>query len=427
MENKDSVYHKFWGYLDKANDTYDTFVLNYHNKNYSDGVETYFHKKIATIVHLHYSELIPFCFEYISMIPPAIDIYITTSSISTLEIIDFHANRLNRANCHIIRKDNRGRDISSLLVTCRDIIAEYQYLCFIHDKKSATAEFDEDIEIWLNNMWDNMLKSTSYINNVIELLNNTQMGLLVPPKPYGKKVNYAFKNNWGINLENTNKLANELDISIIRENQNCDVLGTVFWCKTDALKKLFKKKWNYNDFPEEPLPGDGTISHSVERILPFVAQDAGFHVGYIMNSDYAAMQHIIMQKLLTISFDITRNTYGIDDIDKLLFFKKNMDECINYCKKHSEIYIYGAGKIGTYCRLFLEMNLIAIKGFIVSDKKDSRTEYRRVYQIDEVKKTKGMGIVIALNKKNREEVVHILKKYKLNDVFIYEFRARGIG
>ena len=53
-------------------------------------------------------------------------------------------------------------------------------------------------------------------------------------------------------------------------------VGTVYWSRVDALRKLFEYEWKYEDFDMEPLAEDGTLSHAIERILEFVARDAGY-------------------------------------------------------------------------------------------------------------------------------------------------------
>ena len=55
-------------------------------------------------------------------------------------------------------------------------------------------------------------------------------------------------------------------------------VGTMFWARTAALKPLFNLKLGWSDYPEEPLPNDGTILHALERLLPFVAQHAGYRL-----------------------------------------------------------------------------------------------------------------------------------------------------
>ena len=52
--------------------------------------------------------------------------------------------------------------------------------------------------------------------------------------------------------------------------------GTMFWARTAALRPLFDLRLAYNDYPEEPLAGDGTILHAIERLVPFSAEKMGF-------------------------------------------------------------------------------------------------------------------------------------------------------
>ncbi|MBQ7704067.1 MAG: hypothetical protein IJT73_01360, partial [Selenomonadaceae bacterium] len=60
----------------------------------------------------------------------------------------------------------------------------------------------------------------------------------------------------------------------------------VFWCRTAALEKITAYNWQVEDFPEEPMPDDGTVSHALERIFPFAAQAKGFYTGWLMTSNF---------------------------------------------------------------------------------------------------------------------------------------------
>ena len=64
-------------------------------------------------------------------------------------------------------------------------------------------------------------------------------------------------------------------------------VGNVFWCRTAALKKITNKNWTLEDFAEEPMPVDGTVSHALERMLAYAAQAEGFYTGWLMTEDFA--------------------------------------------------------------------------------------------------------------------------------------------
>ncbi|MGN0976192.1 MAG: rhamnan synthesis F family protein, partial [Gemmiger sp.] len=102
---------------------------------------------------------------------------------------------------------------------------------------------------------------------------------------------------WGPNFDNTKALAKKLkiDVPISGEKPPIAPFGSVFWFRVKALEPLFAKGWQHEDFPPEPLPPDGTISHAIERIYPFVAQKAGYYPAVIMSRDYAVLQSNTMQ------------------------------------------------------------------------------------------------------------------------------------
>ena len=68
-------------------------------------------------------------------------------------------------------------------------------------------------------------------------------------------------------------------------------IGNCFWAKYDALKPLFELNWNYDDFPQEPMPADGTVSHALERIHGYVAASEGYYTEFVMTDEYARSEY----------------------------------------------------------------------------------------------------------------------------------------
>lgn len=76
------------------------------------------------------------------------------------------------------------------------------------------------------------------------------------------------------------------------------------------MKKLFAFNWNYTDFPEEPNQIDGTLLHAVERIYPYVVQDAGFYPAYVQ-PDFLASLNLMNMTFYNRELNEVLRTHGI--------------------------------------------------------------------------------------------------------------------
>lgn len=245
-------------------------------------------KKIAVIAHLFYPDMFEYCKEFLSNCPENIDIYITTDSEEKKEKIkEIFKDLKNEFN--IIMVKPRGRDLAALLVGCRDVAKNYDYICFIHDKKSSQKELVTVGLSFRDLLWENMLFNEDYIKNIIDLLNrNPYMGLLVPPNVSHGSYFASSSDYWTVCFDKAKETLGRLSIDAnIDINKAPISVGTVFWAKVDAIKPLLDEEWTYEDFPNEPLANDGTISHALERIIPYIAQYRGYLTGTVMTTEFA--------------------------------------------------------------------------------------------------------------------------------------------
>ena len=93
------------------------------------------HENVAIIIYLYYEETLERYLDYLKNIPKSIQIYIVTSSENVYKTIEQWILKKGEQKIELVIKENRGRDISALLVACRKICLSHKYICFIHDKK----------------------------------------------------------------------------------------------------------------------------------------------------------------------------------------------------------------------------------------------------------------------------------------------------
>ena len=80
---------------------------------------------------------------------------------------------------------------------------------------------------------------------------------------------------WSENRDQAEALAQRLGLPPLPVAIDFPV-GSMFWARKGSLKSLYELGLNWDDYPEEPLPYDGTILHAIERILPQVCMANGY-------------------------------------------------------------------------------------------------------------------------------------------------------
>lgn len=373
----------------------------------------------AVVIELYYEENLDFYLSYVANIPNEIDRFFLSSNGSVLEKISMlyaHAD-----NTYFIKKKNRGRDISALLVAFYPYLHNYRYIGFLHDKRAKHDYLKEDFALWLDNLWGNMLFSQDYIRNVIELLEREKYGILLPPKPIGKYMDSMYSEPWNDDYERVKELAVKLKLkeSINKNDVDMISIGSVFWCRVEALEKLFCYKWGYEDFPMEPMPNDGTISHAIERIFGFVAADTGYKVGTIMNPIYSGKIVEIMQKKLQITYNWLWNNLGIKNSYQLYEFNEEQKIISRMFEENDKVYLYGAGNYGEkYLKRLLFWGYEP-SGFVVSNGKKTEKEYcgYTVSEVREIRNLQDIGIIITTNPELQDVIANDLEQLGFNNYY----------
>lgn len=249
-------------------------------------------RKILVAVHLYYTDLIDIYIKYILRICNFCDIVITTPKEEVKCKIINKYPELRYKDIRII--SSRGRAESAFLVGIKDIVFDYDYVCIVHDKKSAILNPSSmGIEFGLHN-FDALIKNENYVRNIIGIFeNNPRIGILEPINVMFADFRGLYGNEWSSNFVNTTALLSKASVNVPIDEAHPPIcpMGAMFWFRPDALKKLISLNWTYQDFPKEPLPHDGSLIHSIERAYPYFAQDQGYLIAWVC-SDIDAENHL---------------------------------------------------------------------------------------------------------------------------------------
>lgn len=250
--------------------------------------------KLAVIYHVYFTDIIEQTIHYLKSVPENFHVYITTDSEEKLKEINKQLQIFNFEKFEIRIIANRGRDVSSILVGVKDVIMQYDLVCFAHDKKTTQVEPYSIGAGFAYKCLENVLKNKHFVNNVVNtFVENPRLGILSPPEPNHSVFFASIGQEWGPNYENTYKLAEKLGIQVPISPEKPPVApyGTIFWFRPKAMKLLYDYNWQYSDFPEEPNGIDGTLLHAIERLYPFVVQHAGYFPAIVMNDKFAAIEY----------------------------------------------------------------------------------------------------------------------------------------
>ena len=388
-----------------------------------------FRNDTVVIIYFYYIDTLADYWKYIDNIQKFVKVFAITPLEEIEKKISDKATTRRWVNVEIIRKPNRGRDITGLLIAAKPVISRYKYICFIHDKKSHFKETEQDVALWIENMWENLIGNARHIQKILSIFEESrELGVLVPPAPVGKvfKVWYGF--GWRDCFEPVKELASKMGL-------NCDLdaakppitIGTTFWFKKEALHKLFDYPWKYEDFDDVKLSDNQYLSFAVERILAYVAQDAGYTTGEVMTVEYAKKQTLFLQYSLSEIFRKMHRFYPFPTYENALHIDDNLQHLQQYVLNKDEIFLWGTDEVGEFCAGYLRKIGHEPKGFIVSGKVDKDTvDCIPVLSIEEYSQCEAnKGIIItATTRKEQNEVVNELEKYQIEDYCFFLQEAR---
>ncbi|PBB64787.1 hypothetical protein CK228_31145 [Mesorhizobium sp. WSM4312] len=166
---------------------------------------------------------------------------------------------------------NRGRDVGPLLTEFLPRLLDgcYDLIGHVHAKRSMGTDAAMG-EAWRHFLWENLVGGEHAMLDLAAAVfaSKPAIGLLMAEDPHLV--------GWNDNREIAEDLARRMGIATPLADFLDFPLGTMFWCRPKVLLPLLDLGLGWIDYPSEPVPYDGTVLHAIERLMPFVAQKAGY-------------------------------------------------------------------------------------------------------------------------------------------------------
>lgn len=255
-------------------------IKKYHiNPNFAEFKK----KKFAIFLHLYYEHYVNEILSYINRSGLSFDIFITIPKNSQLDkspnknlILNSIKNSVSNVSQYEIV--NKGKDIGGkLFLIHKNINSDYDYVIFMHDKKSPQMKED------LANKWRiSLYESILGINNLHKIslaFSNNSI------KMCGGLVREGFIKSRAIavNIGNT-KYINDILLSILNiknVNDGAFIGGTMFWVDWNFYKNFWKDIDIHKiiSILEEGNVQEPSYAHAMERIFGIVVTSKGYKIG----------------------------------------------------------------------------------------------------------------------------------------------------
>ena len=229
--------------------------------------------RVALHLHVYYPELLPEIMTQLAFNRIHPDLFVSVADENARQLVISQLNKYQGKVVDIQLVPNRGRDIGPLLtVFGQRILANYDFVGHIHTKKSVALKDASVVDAWRQFLLMNLIggKTVPMTDTILAHMNDdASIGMVFPDDP-----NIL---SWSANLAFAQPLAERMGLEKLPEHFIFPV-GTMFWARTSALIPLLDLKLDWDDYPEEPLPYDGSMLHALERLFGLAPSIRGLQV-----------------------------------------------------------------------------------------------------------------------------------------------------
>jgi len=229
-------------------------------------------QKIAIVLHVFYQDFIEKFVTTLKSFPTNVDVFVTAAneSIKNSALSEF-AKLENVQQVKATICENRGRNFGPFLVDFSKELLDYDLMCHMHSKKSLYSGREQTQ--WFDYLNNFLLKDKHVVKSLLRLFDEKKdLGMYYPTSFWMMP---AWVNHWTCNKPFGQNYVSEWGLDISDNFLNYPV-GGMFWARPKAIQPLLDKSYSYSDFPEEPLPNDGSTLHALERVLGLLTEKQGY-------------------------------------------------------------------------------------------------------------------------------------------------------
>ena len=226
--------------------------------------------RTAVHAHLFYPDLIAEFRGLLDRSGIAADLFISCANDAQAREIEYHLHGYKGGQVIARCVPNAGRDIGPFITEFGQelLTGGYDIAGHLHGKKSKVLGPKVVGDTWRNYLWDSLLGGDGAWETVhAAFAADPRLGLMFAEDRHII--------GWTRNRAPAEGLKQRFGLSCGLPEIPVFPIGTMFWCRPQAIAAVLKSGLTWADYPSEPLPYDGTVLHAIERLLPTVCEQSG--------------------------------------------------------------------------------------------------------------------------------------------------------
>ncbi|GLR70860.1 rhamnan synthesis F family protein [Agaribacter marinus] len=225
-------------------------------------------QKVAIVLHIFYEDFVEKFAESIAKFPITVDVFVTVATPELADLASLKYRGLDNVNkLKVAVAENRGRNFGPFLVEFSDELLDYDLMCHLHSKKSLYSGRAQTQ--WFDYVHEYILNDTHVVSCLLRLFDEHQeLGIFYPTSFWMMP---SWVNHWTCNKPHASTFINDWGIELKSNFLNYPASG-MFWVRPKAVKQWLGKSYVYSDFPQEPLPNDGSYLHALERAIGLLVE-----------------------------------------------------------------------------------------------------------------------------------------------------------
>jgi len=250
---------------------------------------------VAVFIHAFYADMMPELWAQIVKLPMPAHLYLSTATqdnkAAIERFLDEHGWPAADRTVRVVAQ-NRGRDMSALFITFRDVALSGRYDIALRLHSKRTPQVTRQVASGFKaHLFDNLVHSPGAIRQILDRFEDEpDLGLIIPPVIH---VGFGTLGHaWYSNRAAVQQLCTRMGLHVpLDADTPVAPYGTMFWFRMAALRPMFDWPWRWDDYNAEPHHVDGGLAHVQERLIGYAVQASGFRVLQVMSPELAARNY----------------------------------------------------------------------------------------------------------------------------------------